>query len=97
MIQGGQEETCLPPHYPEMNEEETGHPCPRREWESPGDPQLYELMLLGASSERGHLFREMFSAYFGDEPPQERQRALRRILRAYGDEQIAGVLWPKRD
>lgn len=97
MIQGGKEEPCLPLHYPEMNEAETGFPCPRREWPGAEDPHIYELVMLGKIPEQAHLFRELFAATFGDETGGERRRVLLRVLRAYGDEAIRGVLWPKQE
>lgn len=87
----------MPLHYLAEEEAQTGFPCPRREWSSAGDPEIYELVMLGKIPEQAHLFRELFAATFGDEPGVERRRVLRRMLRAYGDEAIRSVLWPKRE
>jgi hypothetical protein len=57
-----------------------------------------ELVRLGARNEAsGHFFREVFHAHFGEEPAAERRRALRMIMRAYGDDAVRAALWPKRD
>ena len=95
VIKGGPEQPCMPPHYPEMDEAKTGFPCPRREWARIEHPVIFHLCQLGAHGERGHLFREMFDAYFGDEPREERQRVLRLIFRAYQDEVVAATFWPE--
>lgn len=84
----------MPPHYPEMNEELTGFPCPRREFPTPEGPALFQLCRLGARPESAHLFTALFGAYF-DGPAEDRRRALRFVFAAYGDEAVRAALWPK--
>lgn len=97
VIQGGEQQPCMPEHDLAREEELTGFPCPRREWPDEDGPMLSRLVNLGAHSESAHLFTKLWEITYRDATVEEERRALALIMLAYQDEVVRGTLWPERD
>lgn len=94
-MQGGEEPPCQPAALLRVIEEETGHPCPRRESYNVDDGACLELLGLAAAPALAPLFDSIKEALFEGLDTQHQLTLLRRVAAAFADEKVASFL-PKR-
>lgn len=92
---GGDEEPCQPRSLLKAIEEDTGHPCPRRESYNADDGVCLELLFIAASPTLAATFDTMRTLLLRGMDEEQQLRLLRRVAAAAADREIAAKL-PRR-
>jgi hypothetical protein len=86
---GGDEEPCQPRSLLKAIEEETGHPCPRRESYNADDGLCLELLGVATSPFLAPAFGAWSALLLRGIDEEHQLRLLRRVAAATADEAIA--------
>jgi hypothetical protein len=92
---GGDEEPCQPRNLLKVIEEETGHPCPRRESQNADDGVCAELLAVAVSPFLSPTFGTWARLLLRGIDAEHQLRLMRRVGAAAADERI-GKRLPRR-